>query len=78
MFNWGTVIILLPLDLLVDGITGTGGYLYHLSKAIVAAIPLPEDDSEEVEFLDAITKPLTEMIVQVRSHSFSLALATQD
>ena len=69
MFNWATVIILLPLEIIVDSITGNGGYLYILSKALVDAIPLPEGDSEEVQFLDAITDPFTSLIVQV--HVFS-------
>ena len=65
MFNWATVIILLPLEIIIDSVTGNGGYLYHLSKALVDAIPLPEGDSEEVQFLDAITDPFTSLIVQV-------------
>ena len=65
MFNWATVIILLPLEIIIDSITGNGGYLYHLSKALVDAIPLPDGDSEEVQFLDAITDPFTSLIVQV-------------
>ena len=65
MFNWLSVIVLLPLELIVDGITGSGGYLYHLSYAIVHAIPDITEDSEEVVFLDALTDPLTDMIVQV-------------
>ncbi len=64
MFNWMCVIVLLPLELIVDGITGNGGYLYHLSEEIVKSLHV-DGDGEEVEFLDAITKPLTKKIVKV-------------
>ena len=80
MFNWATVIILLPLEIIIDSITGDGGYLYQLSKALVAAIPLPEGDSEEVQFLDAITDPFTSLIVQVHgfvSHFYLLVNSLQ-
>ncbi len=66
MFNWMSVIILLPLELIIDAITGTGGYLYHLSYQVVQAFNLPTEEGEEVEFLDVITDPLTEKIVKVR------------
>ena len=68
MFNWATVIILLPLEIIIDSITGSGGYLYLLSKALVDVIPLPDGDSEEVQFLDAITDPFTSLIVQVPNY----------
>ena len=65
MFNWLAVIILLPVEVIIDAITGTGGYLYHLSYELVHSLPLPEEEGEEVVFLDAITDPLTDKIVKV-------------
>lgn len=55
MFNWMTVIILLPIEV------GTG-YLYRLSEAIVSSIP-EEHDVEKQEYLKKVTKPFTDLIV---------------
>lgn len=57
MFNWLTVMVLLPLEV-------STGYLYHLTSAIVSSMDTTSEGSS-VEILSAITKPLTNMIVQV-------------
>ena len=57
MFNWLSVIILLPLEVAT-------GYLFHLTSAIVDSVDLA-GGGENQEFLSAITKPFTNLIVQV-------------
>ncbi|XP_067681672.1 sodium-dependent phosphate transport protein 2C-like [Haliotis asinina] len=59
MFNWLTVIILLPLEVIT-------GYLRRLSGLIVNSIPdLAPDKSANRDFLKVITKPFTKMIIEV-------------
>ncbi|CAC5408870.1 SLC34A [Mytilus coruscus] len=55
MFNWLTVIILLPIEVVT-------GYLYWLSEKIVNTINLNQD-YEKQEFLKKITKPFTNLII---------------
>ncbi len=57
MFNWLSVIILLPLEVAT-------GYLYHLTSAIVNSANLSGGGGNQ-EFLSVITKPFTSLIVQV-------------
>ena len=61
MFNWLTVIILLPLE-------AATGYLYHLTDAITKNIGDGEEfsDNEEPQFLKVITEPLTTKIIKVK------------
>ena len=57
MFNWLTVIILLPVEVIT-------GYLYHVTSAIVDSTNLA-GGGEEQQFLSVLTDPFTELIVQV-------------
>ena len=58
MFNWLAVMILLPLEMLTH-------YLYHLTSAILSSMDTSAEGAQ-VEILTAITKPFTNIIVQVR------------
>ena len=58
MFNFLSVIVLLPLEIVTK-------YLERLSGAIVNAIIAKEITAKEPELLNAITKPLTSKIVQL-------------
>ncbi|MCL4158804.1 UNVERIFIED_CONTAM: hypothetical protein GTU68_000316 [Idotea baltica] len=58
MFNWLTVIILLPLEVV-------SGYLRRLSGVIVEAMNLKQYKEAKQDLLKAITKPLTEKIIVV-------------
>ena len=57
MFNWLTVIVLLPLEVAF-------GYLYHVTTALVNSSNLAGGGAKQ-EFLKVITKPFTDLIVQV-------------
>lgn len=60
MFNWLTVLILLPLEVAT-------GYLYHLANAIAQTVVATDNvDIENPQFLKVLTTPLTKRIVQVR------------
>ena len=72
MFNWLTVLVLLPLEI-------ASGMLYRLTDAITSSLSLQRNANSNPEFLTVITRPLTELIVQVRdteqrSSSISLSL----
>ena len=58
MFNWLTVIILLPIETACH-------YLYHLTGAIVANMNFSKS-SKKKDMLKVITKPFTSLIVKVR------------
>lgn len=78
MFNWATVIILLPLEV-VSGIFVSNkimlsvkmlfflvsGVLFHLTEAITNTISLDRKSSSNPQFLNVLTKPLTHRIIQV-------------
>jgi len=57
MFNWLTVLILLPLE-------AATGYLYHLTKPMVRDLSDVQDTGNP-KFLKVITDPLTDHIVSV-------------
>ena len=57
MFNWLTVLILLPIEVLTD-------MLYHLTSAMVADVDTGTD-TESPSILGAMTDPLTELIIKV-------------
>jgi len=57
MFNWLTVLILLPLE-------AASGYLFHLTSPMVRNLG-DVKDSEKPKFLKVITDPLTNYIVAV-------------
>jgi sodium-dependent phosphate cotransporter len=58
-FNWLTVLILLPIEIIT-------GYLYHATSAMVKGLS-HSADSDEPQFLKVITKPLTDLIIQIDS-----------
>ena len=57
MFNWLAVFVLLPVEVAT-------GYLYYLTKAIVDTMNV-DTKSDEPQFLEVITDPLTSAIIQV-------------
>ncbi|KAK6180804.1 hypothetical protein SNE40_008790 [Patella caerulea] len=60
MFNWLAVIVLLPLEVIT-------GYLFHLSEAIIKSLPLETNKAAKKDLLKVITKPFTQLIIQVDS-----------
>ncbi|XP_045187588.2 sodium-dependent phosphate transport protein 2B-like [Mercenaria mercenaria] len=58
MFNWLTVIILLPIEALT-------GYLFHLSEEIKNSMHLQTNEGADQEYLKKLTKPFTHLIIQV-------------
>jgi solute carrier family 34 (sodium-dependent phosphate cotransporter) len=60
MFNWLTVFVLLPLEWSTD-------YLKIMTDAITKSLPKPINGTtgSEQQFLQALTRPLTDLIVQV-------------
>ena len=59
MFNWLTVLILLPIE-------AATGYLYHMTKAMVSGLS-DIQDTDNPQFLKIITDPLTDRIIRVRN-----------
>ncbi|XP_076111073.1 sodium-dependent phosphate transport protein 2B-like [Mytilus galloprovincialis] len=60
MFNWLSVIILLPIEIAFH-------YLYHLTSTIVGSLHLTESGKKK-DMLKIITRPFTEVIVKVNKH----------
>ena len=58
MFNWLTVLILLPLE-------AATGYLYYMTLPMVSGLSNVQDTGNP-QFLKVITDPLTDLIVKVR------------
>ncbi|CAB4014614.1 sodium-dependent phosphate transport 2B-like [Paramuricea clavata] len=58
VFNWLSVVILLPIE-------SASGYLYHLSGAITDSLGLKKGEREKVELLKKITKPFTNIVIQI-------------
>ncbi|KAK3595933.1 hypothetical protein CHS0354_032441 [Potamilus streckersoni] len=58
MFNWLTVIVLLPLEMAT-------GYLEHFSKVAVDSMDLNKEKGTDQDFLQKITKPFTSLIIQI-------------
>ncbi|XP_074652751.1 sodium-dependent phosphate transport protein 2B-like [Tubulanus polymorphus] len=58
MFNWLSVIILLPLE-------AASGYVYYLTKAIIDSMDLRTYTSGKKDLLKTITKPFTSIVIQV-------------
>lgn len=57
MFNWLTVLILLPLEVATH-------YLFYLTEALTSNVAT-STDSDNPQFLKVITVPLTKLIVEV-------------
>ncbi|XP_063426864.1 sodium-dependent phosphate transport protein 2B-like [Mytilus trossulus] len=70
MFNWLTVIILLPIEVIT-------GYLYILSEKIVNSINMKQD-FEKQEFLKKITKPFTNLIIILDSKQITNVAKGED
>ncbi|XP_041352274.1 sodium-dependent phosphate transport protein 2B-like isoform X2 [Gigantopelta aegis] len=71
MFNWLSVLVLLPLEVV-------SGYLFHLSSVIVDSMHLQQNKGAKKELLKVITKPFTELIVQIdKSLITDIAKGTQ-
>ena len=58
VFNWLCVLILLPCEIAF-------GYLYHLTKFITKSSGAKGDQETKVEFLKKITKPFTNLVIQI-------------
>ncbi|XP_053408236.1 sodium-dependent phosphate transport protein 2B-like [Mercenaria mercenaria] len=58
MFNWLTVIVLLPLE-------WATGYLCRFTGLIVSACKLESSEASKQELLKALTKPFTSLVVKV-------------
>ncbi|CAF2989825.1 unnamed protein product [Rotaria sp. Silwood2] len=58
MFNWATVIVLLPLEI-------ASSLLYHLTEAITRTISLDRKASSNPQFLNVLTKPITHRIIHL-------------
>ncbi|ODM87561.1 Sodium-dependent phosphate transport protein 2B [Orchesella cincta] len=58
MFNWISVIVLLPVEVIT-------GYLYHASKATVDLIIPDSQSGGEIQILSVITNPFVDLIVQL-------------
>jgi sodium-dependent phosphate cotransporter len=58
MFNWLSVLVLLPLELV-------SGYLERVTKLLVDVMLKANLDAKEPEMLSALTKPFTNVIIQL-------------
>lgn len=58
MFNWLTVIVLLPLE-------AAFGVLYHLTSAIMNSTNWTTNKNANRDFLQVLTKPFTSLIIQL-------------
>ncbi|CAF1411156.1 unnamed protein product [Didymodactylos carnosus] len=75
VFNYLTTLILLPLEVIIDRLTPNidmfhhGGYLARVSGAIASLIQVRK--GTDVQLLKAITKPLTQAIIQVDEYAIT-------
>ncbi|KAL3873638.1 hypothetical protein ACJMK2_036733 [Sinanodonta woodiana] len=58
MFNWLTVMVLLPLEII-------SGYLEWLSGVLIESLPLKADKEADKDFLQVIISPFTKRIIQI-------------
>ncbi|KAK3595936.1 hypothetical protein CHS0354_032445 [Potamilus streckersoni] len=58
MFNWLTVLVLLPLEII-------SGYLEWLSGVLVESLKLQADKEADKDFLQVIIGPFTKLIIQI-------------
>ncbi|XP_048731920.2 sodium-dependent phosphate transport protein 2B-like isoform X2 [Ostrea edulis] len=65
MFNWLSVIVLLPLEVAT-------GYLYHLSGAVIESMQLATYEDANKDLLKAATKPFTKLIIEVDSKKINM------
>lgn len=71
MFNWLTVLVLLPLEAATE-------YLYYLTSAIVGSFKLEQYKDGNVKLLQTITEPLTNLVVQVDKSAISEIALSND
>lgn len=64
MFNWLSVIVLFPLEILTREVFGQG-YLEASSDAVTKHIGSNSSGGGEVKLLNAITEPVTKLIIQI-------------
>ena len=58
IFNWLSVIILLPLEVIT-------GYLLRLTSKLVELLNLTQQESAKKELLKVVTKPFTNLVIQL-------------
>jgi len=66
MFNWLTVLILLPVEV-------AAGFLYHLTTPMINRLSNAQDTANP-QFLKVLTEPITKRIIEVVCLSFYLHL----
>lgn len=64
LFNWLTVIVLLPTEVITKSFFGTS-YLFYASKSITDSMGIEQKQETKVEFLKKITKPFTSRVIQI-------------
>ncbi|CAE7397416.1 SLC34A1, partial [Symbiodinium sp. CCMP2456] len=63
MFNFLSVLVLLPEEIIIGAIAGDGGLLYYISKGITEAVVGPETDVTFTSPTKFIVSPLTDLFV---------------
>ncbi|CAE7352088.1 SLC34A1 [Symbiodinium sp. CCMP2592] len=63
MFNFLSVLVMLPEEVIIGAITGDGGILYYISKGITEAVVGPEADVTFTSPTKFIVSPLTDVFV---------------
>ncbi|KAK3732299.1 hypothetical protein QZH41_010749, partial [Actinostola sp. cb2023] len=58
IFNWLSVLVFLPLEVVSH-------YLLHLTSFLIGKMNLGQEQAQKKEFLKKITKPLTNLIIQL-------------
>ena len=63
MFNFLSVLVMLPEEVIIGAIAGEGGILYYISKGITEAVVGPETDVTFTSPTKFIVSPLTDVFV---------------
>lgn len=71
MFNWLTVLVLLPLEV-------STRYLENLTNYIMDLTDWQQDRGKKTEFLSKLTKPFTTMIIEVNNMSSILIVQSSN
>lgn len=58
MFNWLTVMVLLPLEVAFN-------VLEHISDRLMTLQEWKQDKAKKTEFLQKLTKPVTDFVIKV-------------
>ncbi|XP_052273872.1 sodium-dependent phosphate transport protein 2B-like [Dreissena polymorpha] len=64
MFNWMTVLVLLPVEVIVKAAAGQGWLEWMSGKLVVAMAP-EQDKTQDRNYLKVITDPFTKLIIQI-------------